>query len=206
MRLRVTLALVLAGVVAAVAVAATASPFYAVKRGGLWYWSANIPAALFAPPTSTGGNATWWRHADTSELVKGLGLTPDETRALRAQLAQVALTGTPPVIPKLGFVPTSTACRGLRPSIASTDITVDLFHKFACTMRGASYSRLSAFQDAIKKARAVVVAAPSPKPQNLLDALIAAYANRSNYLVHGDPKTLRFTLLVTGRRAYAVTK
>jgi hypothetical protein len=205
MRLRVTLTLVFAGAVAAAAVA-SASSFYAVKRGGLWYWSSNIPAALLAPPAPADGNATWWRHADTSELVKGLGLTRDETLELRAQLAQVALTGTPPVIAKLGFVPTSTACRGSRPSIASPEITVDLYHRFACTMRGASYKRLPAFQDAIKKARAAVAAAPSPKPQGLLDALVTAYAKRSNYLIHGDPKLLRFTLIVTGRRAYAVSQ
>lgn len=110
------------------------------------------------------------------------------------------------MIPKLGFVPTSTACRGLRTSVANPDISVDLFHNFACTMRGASYKRLAAFQDAIKTARAAVVAAPTPKPQNVLNALVTAYANRSNYLTHGDPKTLRFTLVVTGRRTYAVAK
>jgi hypothetical protein len=193
------------GLAALSAAAASASPFYAVKRGGVWYWSPNIPASLFAPAPSKTGSATWWRHADTGELVKGLGLTPDETRELRARLSVVALTGTPPVIPKLGFVPTSTSCHGLQPSIASPEVTVDLFHKFGCTMGGASYKRMANFQDAIQKARASVVAAASPKPQAVLDALVTAYANRSRYLTHGDPKTLKFTLTVTGRRAYATS-
>jgi hypothetical protein len=202
MRLGVTSALA-AIVLAAVAAAATASTFYAVKRGGLWYWSPNIPAALFAPNES---GQTPYYHPHSTDLVKDMGLTRDEKLELEAQLAQVALDGHPQVVAKLNFAPTSTVCHGSRPSIASPDITVDLFHEFGCTMHGASYARLPIFQNAIKKARAALAAAASPKPQPLLDAFIAAYANRTRYLLHGDPKTLRFTLIVTGRRAYTVAK
>ena len=195
--------LLVVAVLAAVA-AAIASPSYSVKRGGLWYWSTDITQSVFPIPTSTPGGCV-----SSSSLAQGLGLNRDEKLQLESIIAQSCpLTRT--YAPTHGFhdgtVVLGMTCRGLAPSIASPDVSIDLFHRFSCRLTGTRFTRLATYKAAVAKARADVIAAPDPKPPELLQALEQAYANLGHYTQVGDRFTRHVTLTVTGRRSVSVTK
>jgi hypothetical protein len=191
-------ALALPVVVAALtlgAVSAWAGSPTSVKSGGLWYWSLDVTEQVFPPETSTPFASVGLR-----KITQDLDLPLDQKRWLQAQLAGHVQTGTWPPTFKNGVVVHSMTCRGIGTSIPSDEIDVDLYHRFRCIIKGATYKRQAKFQAGTDVLADRVKASPKPVPQTLLDKLVAAYRALDVYQNSGDPTTRTVTLVVTGRR------
>jgi hypothetical protein len=199
---RLFLFVLLLSAVACVPVASAFGPALAVKSGGQWYWSPDLAEGIYAPNSLA---ETPLRHIGSSRLLKGLdNLTVDQKRSLKSAVAGAITEGTWRPDFKDGTVVHSWHCRGAGASIASARIDVDLYHRFACTMRGAKYGRVGQFTEAIEDVRAQIRATPAPVPQALLNKLVRAYYALSTYRTHGDSVTRTIPVFVTGRRAVAL--
>jgi len=197
-------AILLAGVLLAGTARATTGPALSVKSGDQWYWSVDLTDGLFNPPGTRGTTPTVMAFSP-AKATKDLGLSRDQRRVLEFRLAGAhLLTGTPEPSPAFhdGTVVSSSACHGIGTSIPSSRIDVDLYHRFRCTVTGATYKRTEQLKAAIASAEATLRAAPQPKPQSLVNALASAYERLGAY--RGEPVSRTLTLVVMGRKLAAI--
>lgn len=191
-----------------VTASAAATPFYSIKKAGLWYWSLNLGQSVFPPPTMLEAQ----RHQSSTSLVSGLGLNRDEKRSLEERISGLyyGVYSSPhyersPAFDD-GTVVFKAQCRGRAPAATSPSVNIDLYHRFGCVLSTATYKRLTTFKTAVQQARVAVIAAADPKPQATLDALVNAYASLGHYCYVGDPRILRVTITAVGRSTYTITR
>lgn len=184
------------------AATAAAAPPYSVQSGGHWYWSIDLGQAVFAPATTTPG-----AHVSSTKLTDGLGLSRDERLELESRLSQLPVMTRgpdPSAVLQDGTTVLKAACWGIGAAIPSPEVDVDLYHRFRCALTTTTFKRMARFTTAIAAATARLKAAPSPKPQALLDAFVLAYAKFGHYQAYGDPVARRVTIVVVGRRTYDI--
>lgn len=199
--------LLAAGFIAALALAcvASASPSLAIKKAGVWYWSNDLAKSAIQPADSE----TVLTPGVGGDVAEGLPLTPAQQAWLRQTLpgTEVVEAGhapSPGLLRSTGLVVGTVACAGLQPSVYDAPAKSSVYHRFRCTVNGATFKRLAAFTAPVAAARAQIAASAQPVPQALLDSLIAAYRSLGHYQHFGDHVRRIVILTAAGRRTATI--